>query len=338
MTIAPGNEDIEDLDTSDEHDVVAPGEIKGRSPGEIVWGRLKRDKISMTAMVVSILFLLVGIIAPILNKLGVIQPNKGDQSLVQGLGSIPTGFGGGMSWDHPLGVVPGVGTDILARLLVGLTTSLTVAVSATIISVLLGVVLGIVSGFAGGWVDWVISRFVELVLSFPSTLMLLSLQAVLVTIIANALGQADTAPAPKIVFMILVLGFFGFPYFARVMRGQVLSLREREFVEAARSLGARSGRIYVKELLPHLWAPILVYVTLVMPANISAEAALGFLGVGINPPTASLGSLLNDSVVYALPDPAYFIFPGLTVFILVLAFNLLGDGLRDALDPKAGRS
>ena len=138
--------------------------------------------------------------------------------------------------------------------------------------------------------------------------------------------------------MVLVLGFFGIPLFARIIRGQVLSLREREFIEAARSLGARSRRIYVKELLPHLWAPILVYTTLVMPANISAEAALGFLGVGINPPTASLGAILNDSVNYALPDPAYFIFPGLTVFILVLSFNLLGDGLRDALDPKAGRS
>jgi len=135
-----------------------------------------------------------------------------------------------------------------------------------------------------------------------------------------------------------VLGFFGFPFFARVIRGQVLSLREREFVEAARSLGAKNGRIYFKELLPHLWAPLLVYTTLIMPANISAEAALGYLGVGINPPTASLGAILSDSVNYTQADFAYFLFPGLTVFVLVLAFNLLGDGLRDALDPKAGRS
>jgi peptide/nickel transport system permease protein len=118
----------------------------------------------------------------------------------------------------------------------------------------------------------------------------------------------------------------------------VLSLREREFVEAARSLGARTGRIYTKELLPHLWAPLLVYTTLTLPLNIAAEAALGFLGVGIQAPTPSLGVILNDSVSYALPDPTYFLIPGLTVFILVLAFNLLGDGLRDALDPKAGRS
>jgi peptide/nickel transport system permease protein len=151
------------------------------------------------------------------------------------------------------------------------------------------------------------------------------------------MGQPSSAPPPKIAFMVLVLGFFGFPFFARIIRGQVLSLREREFVEAARSLGARRGRLYFKELLPHLWAPLLVYTTLVLPANISAEAALGFLGVGLNPPTASLGAILNDTVSYALPDPAYFFFPGVTVFLLVLSFNLLGDGLRDALDPKAGR-
>jgi len=168
--------------------------------------------------------------------------------------------------------------------------------------------------------------------------MLLSLQAVLVGRIASAMGQPASAPGPKIVFMVLVLGFFGWPFFARIIRGQVLSLREREFVEAARSLGAKRGRIYFKELLPHLWAPILVYTTLIMPQFIAAEAALGYLGVGLNPPTSSLGAILNDSVNYALPDPAYFMFTGLTVVFIVLSFNLLGDGLRDALDPKAGRS
>ncbi len=175
-------------------------------------------------------------------------------------------------------------------------------------------------------------------LSFPQFLMLLSLAPVVTARLAGVMGMGEAEPGPKIAFMVIVLGFFGFPFFARIIRGQVLSLREREFVEAARSLGARPFRIYFKELLPHLWAPILVYSTLVMPQNIAAEAALGFLGVGLNPPTASLGAILNDSVSYALPDPAYFIFPGMTVFLIVLSFNLLGDGLRDALDPKADRS
>ena len=336
MTSAVGQEDTDTrLDEEDQFSdgVVA---VKGRSPWEIVRMRVRRDKVTMVALVFSTLFLVIGIISPLLANLDILKPNRQHPELVTGLGSIPEN--GGISWEHPLGVEPGTGRDLLSRILTGTTTSLTVAVSATVFAIVLGTILGLVAGFAGGATDWVISRFMDLVLSFPSTLMLLSLQAVLVHRIAVVMNQADSAPGPKIVFMVLVLGFFGLPFFARVIRGQVLSLREREFVEAARSLGARRGRIYFKELLPHLWAPILVYTTLIMPAFISAEAALGFLGVGLNPPTASLGAILNDSVVYALPDPTYFLFPGLTVFLLVLSFNLLGDGLRDALDPKSGRS
>lgn len=349
MTIAPGQEDTGDgiavdttVDTATETSATAAVDgavaIKGRTPWQITRGRLRRDKVTMVALVASILFVIAGIISPLLAKLGVINPDEQHPDLVTGLGSLPDGFAGGMSLAHPLGVEPGTGRDVLSRILTGLTTSLTVAILATLFSLIVGVALGIIAGFAGGRTDWFISRFTDLVLSFPSTLMLLSLQAVLVTLIAKSMGQDTSASAPKITFMVVVLGFFGFPFFARIIRGQVLSLRQREFIEAARSLGAKDGRIYVKELLPHLWAPILVYTTLIMPANISAEATLGFLGVGLNPPASSLGALLNSGVVYALPDPAYFLIPGLTVFLLVLSFNLLGDGLRDALDPKSGRS
>lgn len=338
MTIAPGQEDLAeslDLDSSGLDGAVA---IKGRSPWQIFRGRLRRDKVTVVALGFSIFFLVLGVSSPLLVNIGVLKPNDQHPELVQDLGSIPSGFGGGMSWAHPLGVEPGTGRDLMSRIVTGMTTSLLVAVSATVFAIVMGTAIGLIAGFTGGWVDTVISRFMDLVLSFPSTLMLLSLQAVLVHRIAVAMSQADSAPAPKIVFMIVVLGFFGWPFFARIIRGQIFSLREREFVEAARSLGARRGRIYVKELLPHLWAPILVYTTLIMPQFISAEAALGFLGVGINPPTASLGAILNDSVGYALADPGYFLFPGLTVVFLVLSFNLLGDGLRDALDPRAARS
>jgi len=341
MTIAPGTgqEDtgaiLEAAETAAIDGAVA---IKGRSPWQIVWSRLKRDKVTMVALVASALCIILAIASPLLAHFGIIDPDLNHPDLVTGLGSLPEGFGGGMSWDHPLGVEPGTGRDIFARILTGLTTSLTVAILATIISLLIGVILGIIAGFARGRTDWWISRFMDLVLSFPSTLMLLSLQLILVQLIADAMGQSASAAPPKIVFMVVVLGFFGFPQIARIIRGQVLSLREREFIEAAQSLGAKRGRLYFKELLPHLWAPILVFSTLIMPANIAAEATLGFLGVGLNPPAASLGSLLNASVNYALPDPAYFLFPGLAVFLVVLAFNLLGDGLRDALDPKSGRS
>jgi peptide/nickel transport system permease protein len=341
MTIAPGTgqEDtgaiIEAAENAAIDGAVA---IKGRSPWQIVWSRLKRDKVTMVALFASALCILLAIVSPILAHFEIISPDLNHPDLVTGLGSLPEGFGGGMSWQHPLGVEPGTGRDILARTLTGLTTSLTVAILATVISLVIGVVLGIIAGFGRGRTDWWISRFMDLVLSFPSTLMLLSLQLILVEMIANVMGLAPSAAQPKIVFMVLVLGFFGFPQIARIIRGQVLSLREREFIEAAHSLGAKRGRIYFTELLPHLWAPILVFTTLVMPANIAAEATLGFLGVGLNPPASSLGSMLNASVNYALPDPAYFLFPGLAVFLVVLSFNLLGDGLRDALDPKSGRS
>jgi peptide/nickel transport system permease protein len=341
MTIAPGTGQEDTgalLEAADNAAIDGAVAIKGRSPWQIVWSRLRRDKVSMVALVMSTLMVLLAIVSPILAHFEIINPDLNHPDLVEGLGSMPEGFGGGMSWAHPLGVEPGTGRDIFARVLTGLTTSLTVAILATVFSLVVGVILGIIAGFARGRTDWWISRFMDLVLSFPSTLMLLSLQLILVQMIANAMGQPASAAAPKIVFMIIVLGFFGFPQIARIIRGQVLSLREREFIEAAESLGAKRGRIYFTELLPHLWAPILVFATLVMPANIAAEATLGFLGVGLNPPASSLGSMLNASVNYALPDPAYFLIPGLAVFIVVLSFNLLGDGLRDALDPKSGRS
>ncbi|GMA18424.1 ABC transporter permease [Arsenicicoccus piscis] len=315
----------------------ARGEILGRTQRQIAWARFKRDKVSMAALVGSIIVVLLAVIAPLLEAVGLTNTTQGNPALVPEEGSLPSGAFGGMSTSHWLGVQPGSGKDLLSLILAGMTTSLQVAVFATAIAIVLGTLFGLIAGFAGGKIDWLISRFMDLVLSFPQVLMLLSLQLVLVAIIANVMGMSEAAPWPKKLFMIIVLGFFGWPYFARIIRGQVMSLRQREFVEAARSLGAKNGRLYLKELLPHLWAPILVYTSLILPQNISAEAALGFLGVGLNPPAVSLGSILNDSVVYAPSDPAYFLFPGGTVFLMVLAFNLLGDGLRDALDPKADR-
>jgi peptide/nickel transport system permease protein len=187
----------------------------------------------------------------------------------------------------------------------------------------------------GGKTDFALGRFLDLVLAFPQLLMLLALSVVMIDKISS-LG-VPPGNTSRIVYLILVLGFFGFPYFARIIRGQVLSLREREFVEAARSLGARGPRIWFTELLPNLWAPILVYTSLILPANIGTEAALSFLGVGVGTPTPTLGNVLTDSVVFLVPDPTYFVLPGLAIFTIVLSFNLLGDGLRDALDPKSDR-
>jgi len=139
----------------------------------------------------------------------------------------------------------------------------------------------------------------------------------------------------RVLVLIAVIGFFGWPYIGRIVRGQTLSLREREFVEASRSLGARSPRILFREMLPNLAAPILVYTTLIIPTNILTEAALSFLGVGIPPPFPSWGGMLSDALQFYRYDPMFMVIPGAMIFITVLAFNLFGDGLRDALDPKA---
>ena len=310
-------------------------EIIGRTPWQITRSRLVRDKGTLIALCAAIFFIALALVAPILTHFGIIDPYGSNTDLVGGLGSLPKGPLGGVSAEHWMGVEPGTGRDILSRVIAGLTVSLVVATLAVLVSVVIGTIIGIVSGTAGGRVDWFFSRIIDFVLSFPQTLMLIALSTIVIDILQAAMGT-DRTPA-SMVFMILVMGFFGWPYFARVIRGQVLSLKEREFIEAAKSLGASPRRIYFKELLPHLWAPILVYTTLIMPQNIATEAALGFLGVGIQAPTPSFGSILNDSVHYATSDPAYFIFPGVTLFLVVLSFNLLGDGLRDALDPKADR-
>jgi peptide/nickel transport system permease protein len=171
-------------------------------------------------------------------------------------------------------------------------------------------------------------------LAFPLLLFALALAAI-ISDKFTLLGLTMTGDFLHISVLIFIIGFFGWPYAGRIVRGQTIALREREFVDAARVLGARPGRIIRKELMPNLIAPILVYGTLLIPANILFEAALSFLGVGIRPPTPSWGKMLNDAINYFRADPEYLIVPGLAIFITVLAFNLFGDGLRDAFDPKA---
>jgi peptide/nickel transport system permease protein len=307
--------------------------VLGRSPWQIARSRFRRDKVSMTAFVIVVIYVIMALSAPILDKLGVIDPQTFHTDLIGGIGSVPKSAFGGISVDHLLGVEPQTGRDLLSRLVEGVTLSMIVATLATAFSIIVGSVLGIISGYLGGWADFWIGRGIDLILAFPQLLMLLALSPVLIDRI-TALHVPAGNPS-NLVYLVFVLGFFGFPYFARIIRGQVLSLREREFIEASRSLGARNGRIWFKELLPNLWAPILVYTTLTLPANISAEAALSFLGVGIKAPTPTLGNILTDSVNFLSADPMYFFLPGMFIFLLVLSFNLLGDGLRDALDPKS---
>jgi peptide/nickel transport system permease protein len=212
---------------------------------------------------------------------------------------------------------------------------LLIALSSTIITVVLGVTVGIIAGYSRGWLDTALGRLMDIILAFPLILILLALSNVLTQRLQTTFHLGDVVA--RVLYLIVVLSFFGWPYLARIVRGQVLSLREREFVESAVSMGAGTPRILFREILPNLWAPILVYSTLLLPTFIAAEATLSFLGVGLVPPTPSWGAMLADSVRYYRVDGAFLLIPGTYLFIVVLAFNLLGDSVRDALDPRAGR-
>jgi len=308
--------------------------IEGRSLGRIAWRRLRTDKVAMTGGIVLVLMLLASIFAPVVCALfGVDLARHIDLLSIDNVG-FPVGPRGGMSGAHPLGVEPNTGRDELALILYGSRNSLIIALVATVVSVVLGVLIGLCAGYFGGWIDTILSRLMDLLLAFPVLLFSISLLVVL--------GGVDhilvfKGTGLRMLILILIIGFFGFAYVGRLVRGQVLSLREKEFIEAARSMGATNTRILLREITPNLLAPILVYFTLTVPTNILNEAALSFLGVGIQPPATSWGQLLGAASHVFHVDPMYMIVPGVSVMITVLAFNLFGDGLRDAFDPKSSR-
>jgi peptide/nickel transport system permease protein len=310
---------------------VAGDKIQGRSLGQIAWMRLKRDKVAIASAFVIVLLVIFAIVAPYINKLVGVDPRTTDINALDPNTNIPLGRFGGMSWHHPFGVEPILGRDILARVDTGAKYSLIVAVLATSFAVAIGTVFGLVAGYFGGRTDTLISRFMDLLLAFPQLLFAIALVAVFTT---SKYGNSLWA---NILILVFVIGFFTWPYFGRIIRGQTLSLREKEFVEAARSLGASNRRILFRELLPNLVGPILVYATLIIPSNILFEAALSYLGVGIPLPNPSWGNMLSDATNTYQIDPTFFIVPGLFIFVTVMAFNLFGDGLRDALDPRSNR-
>ncbi|MFE3070043.1 ABC transporter permease [Streptomyces sp. NPDC059247] len=306
--------------------------IEGRSPWKIAWTRLKRDKLALAGAFVVVFLVLVAVFAPVIVGLLGHPPDEFHEDQIDPLFGTPTGAWGGISSDFLLGVEPVNGRDVFSRIVYGARISLLVAFLAAVFAVALGTVLGIVAGYFGGWVDAVLSRVMDVMLAFPQLLFTIALVSVLPNELLGIEGSGVRIGA-----LVVVIGFFGWPYVGRIVRGQTLSLREREYVEAARSLGA--GRLYIlrKELLPNLVAPITVYATLMIPTNILTEAALSFLGAGVKPPTASWGQMLSKAVNTYESDPLFMVIPGLAIFITVLAFNLFGDGVRDALDPKGSR-
>ncbi len=308
--------------------------IAGRSLRQIVWGRLRRDKTAMFSLAGSLIIVLAAIFAPLITRLMGVDPYSFNVSLLSSAGSLPLGDWGGITWQHPLGVEPQTGRDIFARLLFGLRLSLFIALTATVITTVLGTLAGIVAGYKGGWIDTVISRLSDLTLVFPSLVLLIALGPVAQQWAEKIGVEPNTG---RVIFIILVLGVFSWAYLGRIVRGQVLSLREREFVEAAESLGARSRRVLFVEILPNLVAPIIVVVSILLPTFIVTEATLSFLGVGVLPPTPTWGNMLEDSVKFFTVVPTYLFIPGTALLVTVLLFNLLGDSIRDAIDPRAGR-
>jgi peptide/nickel transport system permease protein len=314
----------------------AASAVVGRTMRQLAWARLRRDRVAVISMFVLVVIVLIAAFGPVISKWIGVNPFDFNTKLLSDAGSMPLGPLGGVSLDHPLGVEPLTGRDILARLLYGTRISLFIALSATLITVVVGTVVGIVAGYSRGRTDTLLSRFMDITLAFPLLLVIIAMSPVLEQRL-QAWGLPKGNPS-RITTLILVLSIFGWPYLARLIRGQVLSLREREFVEAAVSIGSSNRRILFRELLPNLWAPILVYATIAMPGLIGAEAALAYLGISVIPPTPTWGSMLEESVGYFTVDPFYFFVPLSMLLAAVLSFNLLGDALRDALDPKADRT
>jgi peptide/nickel transport system permease protein len=303
-----------------------PGEIAARSPLQLFWRRFRSDKVAIVALAFIVILIIVAICAPLIVKAMNLHPLNAPNTAELD----PFGQPIGPNSAHPLGV-DDLGRDILARVLYGARVSLEVAFISTGIAVLVGVAIGTLAGFFGGWLDTLLSRIMDVVLAFPILLLAIGLSSAC-TLGNGCLGGLIT---PGRTTLIVVIALASWPYIGRIIRGQVLSLREKEFVEAARSLGASNGRIMGREILPNLVAPIIVYTSLILPTNVLYEAALSFLGVGVQPPTASWGQMI--ATASPIFDSAwwYMLFPGIALVVTVLAFNLVGDGLQDALDPRS---
>jgi peptide/nickel transport system permease protein len=304
-----------------------PPDVAARSPLQLFWRRFRHDRVALTSLGVIGFLIVLAIAAPVVvDIIGLPGPNTQNLNLTDSFGS-PLGPSGA----HPFGVDP-LGQDVMSRVIYGTRVSLEVGIVGTGISTLIGVSVGLLAGFYRGWVDTLLMRLTDVVLSIPILLLGLGIGAA-----CAVRGCVSGLIQPGLGVVIFLIAFATWPYMARIVRGLVLSLREREFVEASRALGASDVRIMFREILPNLAAPILVYASLQIPLNILIEAALSFLGVGIRPPTASWGQMLSSATPIFTTAWWFMVFPGAALLVTVLAFNLLGDGLRDALNPRTAR-
>jgi len=340
-------------------DPAVPADIIGRSPGQLFWRRFRKDRGALLGIVIVGIIFLLALFAPLFSDLVghpydqiyssemttdsppgcSVDPNfPVDRLCVQGLPAGPTldapvYVDGTQKGVFLFGAADGAGRDLFVRTLYGARTSLYVGLAATFIEILLGVTFGIIAGFFRGKTDTAISRTCDIFFALPTLLLMLGISAACG---AQPPGQECLGGLlkPGTSLIIVLIGFFSWPYLTRIIRGQVLSIREKEYIEAARSLGASNTRIMFRDVLPNVLAVILVYATLLIPTNILAEASLSFLGLGVPPGTPSWGAQISDSTNIMRVAPWTVLFPGAFLFLTTLAFNLVGDGLRDAFDPK----
>ena len=292
-------------------------DVVGRGPWALAWRRLRADRVAMGSLAVVVLMVLIAVFAPVFAHITGHPPNMQYHQA----GLTPDGLPKAPNSTFWLGT-DDLGRDILVRIAYGARISLGVGVVATLLTVVVGVVLGLLAGFLGGFVDLVIARLVDLVLSIPFLLVAIALVSV---------------SGPSLTITVLVISMFSWASMARIVRGQVLFLKEREFVEAARSLGASDLRIMFVDVLPNVLAPVIVYTTLLIPLAIVSEATLSFLGLGLPAPAADWGGMISEAQNYYTVAWWFVLFPSLALLITTIAFNLLGDGVRDAVDPRIDR-
>ena len=296
----------------------APGDgraaIQGRSPWYLASRRLRQDRVAMISLVVIVLITLMAVFAPVTTALTGHPPNE----QYRDIGLTPDGLPVAPSSTFWFGT-DDLGRDIFVRIAYGARISLLVGVVATAMTVFIGVVVGLAAGYLGGAVDTILARLIDVILSVPFLLVAIALVSIV---------------GPSLLVTVLVIGFFSWASVARIVRGQVLSLREREFIEAARSLGASDTRIMFVDVMPNVLAPVIVYASLLVPVVIVVEATLSFLGLGLPPPTADWGGMISSAQNYYTTAWWFVFFPGAALLITTLAFNLFGDGVRDAFNPR----
>ncbi|MFJ1806365.1 MULTISPECIES: ABC transporter permease [unclassified Streptomyces] len=339
--------DIEDGGTAvvvdGDHEPAASTEAKvpvGRSPGQLMWLRFKRDRTGVISAYVVLFFFLIGILAPLISKLYGHNPYTvyaDERPELFDSAGVPVQPNGGISGEFWFGLEPGNGYDVFTKLLYGIRNSLGISLAVTVATVLTGIVLGVAAGYLGGRTDFLISRVIDFLLAIPAQLFFIASMPVVVSLFVSP--RDETPVYVRVVALISVQWVLGWMSLGRILRGTSLALREREFIEAAKVSGAPPGRIIRKEILPNVVTPILVQATYMLPNFVTAEAGLSFLGVGLVEPTPDWGQMFSKAATELVMqnDITYMFFPGVSMIIFIVAFNLLGDSVRDAFDPKTAR-